>query len=344
VKEVFSKEKIFEKILESLTDGLMVFDKEKRLFLVNPTVKKFFGFGEEILGKKINEFAELPGLEKIFYLLGEKIEEFSKRELEINENLILEVTSLALFEGGEKIGNLVILHDVTREKKIEKTKTEFVSLSAHQLRTPLAALRWSLEGLGAGKLDKEQKDLVQKAKDSTQRMLALVDELLNVVKIEEGVFLGKLIPSDLLKIVEEVVEGFREEIKRKKIKFELNLPSKKLPKIKVDPQKIFIVIQNLLDNAIRYNFPGGIVKISLDFDQKEMKFSISDTGIGIPESEQENVFKRFFRASNALKFETEGNGIGLYLAKNIVEAHGGKIWFESKENKGTTFYFTLPLK
>jgi two-component system sensor histidine kinase VicK len=86
------------------------------------------------------------------------------------------------------------------------------------------------------------------------------------------------------------------------------------------------------------------VKISLDFDQKEMKFSISDTGIGIPESEQENVFKRFFRASNALKFETEGNGIGLYLAKNIVEAHGGKIWFESKENKGTTFYFTLPLK
>jgi signal transduction histidine kinase len=133
-------------------------------------------------------------------------------------------------------------------------------------------------------------------------------------------------------------------MKEKQIQFEFRVLPKKLPKVKIDPEKISLVIENLLDNAIRYNLVGGTITISLDLKNDEIEFSIEDSGIGIPESEKSNIFQKFFRASNALKKETEGSGLGLFVAKNIVEAHGGKIWFESEEGKGTTFHFTIPIK
>ena len=112
----------------------------------------------------------------------------------------------------------------------------------------------------------------------------------------------------------------------------------------LDVEKMKLAIQNLLDNAIRYTQPGGRVTASLKYVKKEIEFSIKDTGIGIPKDQQERVFTKFFRGANAIRLETEGSGLGLFITKNIIEAHGGKIWFESEENVGTTFHFTIPLK
>lgn len=338
---------MFDKIFDSLKDGLIVFDKENKISLINASAKKILGIGEGFLGKSIEEFLNFPQLKNLFFLLGKDIKEVLKREIEIGKNLILEITSVWMLEEKEKIGSVVVLHDITREKTIERLKSEFLSVSAHQLRTPLASLKWSLETLleeKAGKLNEEQKKIIEKTFNSTQRMLDLVNDLLNVAKIEEGKYVFKKVPTDLEKLTKMAIDSFEDRIKEKQIQLEFRVPLKKLPKIKIDPEKMSLVIQNLLDNAIRYNFPGGMITISLDSKNEKIEFSIKDTGIGIPESEKENIFQKFFRASNAMKTETEGSGLGLFVAKNIVEAHSGRIWFESQEGQGTTFYFTLPLR
>ena len=332
-------------ILNTIDDGLLIFNKEKKLLLINRAAKDFFEVGEEILGKTTFELAYHPKLKVLFYLLTEKIKEVFRKELKVKEDLILEVTSLSILEKGEEFGKLVVLHNVTREKRLEKLKTDFVSISAHQLRTPLTSLRWSLESLRfSGKLSSEQLKILDRAKESLERMLILVNELLDIVRIEEGKELYKISRVKFEEILKKVIKEYEEKIKEKNLKFELKLPLKRIPRIKADPEKIALVIENLLDNAIRYTPAGGSITISLNLNENELQFSIEDTGIGIPEKEKKNIFTKFFRASNAIKTETEGSGIGLFVSKNIIEAHGGKIWFQSQEGKGSKFYFTIPIK
>lgn len=346
-KNIEEEKEKFLTIIDNLADGLMVFDEEGKLSLINSAAQKFFEIEKEILGKSIVKFLDFPNLKNLSYLLGKEIKEVFRKELEIRENLILEITSLLILKEGEKIGNLVVLHDITREKTIERMKTEFISISAHQFRTPLSSIKWSLETLSKeklGKLTEGQKKIVEKAQDSNGRMLTLIDDLLDVVNIEEGKRLYRPTFSKLENVIQSVIENYQEEIREKQIKFEFQVPSKKLPKIKIDTKKIALVVKNLLDNAIKYTLPGGMITITLKSTEKEIEFSIEDTGIGIPKDQQQNVFKKFFRGSNALKTKTEGNGLSLFIVKNIIEAHNGKIWFQSKKGKGTTFYFKLPLK
>jgi len=334
-------------VINYLSDGLIVFNEQKKLSFINLFAQKIFGVDDRVLGIDIEEMVNFSGLKEVFFLLGKEINELNRKELEINKKMILEVSSFPLFKESRKIGYLVILHDVTREKSIEKMKTDFVSLSAHQLRTPLSSINWALDTLlkeRLGKLNESQKTLLEQAKESNQRMLALVRDLLDVVKIEEGKYLDKLVPSDFLKIVQDVIKNYQEEIKKKEIKFQLQLTSNKIPKINIDQEKIYSVVQNLIDNALRYSFAGGMIIVSINTDENNLIFSVSDSGIGIPKEDQNNIFNKFFRSSNATRLETEGNGLGLFVSKNIIEAHGGKIWFESEENQGSTFYFTLPLK
>jgi len=245
------------------------------------------------------------------------------------------------------LGTLVILHDVTREKIIERMKTEFVSLAAHQLRTPLSAIKWALRMVldgDLGPITEEQRDFMEKTYSSNERIITLINDLLNVTRIEEGRYLYRPILTDIESVVQFVIDSYKEEIEKRKIKFEFKKPEKKLPKVMLDVEKMRLAIQNLLENAIRYTQPEGRVTASLKYVKKEIEFSIKDTGIGIPKDQQERIFTKFFRGGNAIRLETKGSGLGLFIVKNIIEAHGGKIWFESEEGKGTTFYFTIPVK
>jgi PAS domain S-box-containing protein len=340
----FHKDNIFA-VFDNFTDGLLVFDKDTKLSLINTAVEKIFGFEKEnLLNKTIEEFADIEPLNNLFYLLGKDIKTVFRKELEINKNLILEITSSPIMKQKEQIGNLVILHNITREKRIERMKNEFVTISAHQLRTPLSAIQWSLERLLSGKpgkLTEEQKSVIERAFNDNKRMVNLINDLLNLVKIEEGKDVYNLSPQRLEKLVQSVIKYYQEKLERKEIKFQFQVLNK-LPKIRVDEEKIKFVIENLLDNAIKYTPIGGMVTISLELIDKKIEFSVQDNGIGIPETQKESIFGKFFRASNAIKIETEGNGTGLFIAKNIIEAHQGEIWFKSEENKGTIFYFNLP--
>jgi two-component system sensor histidine kinase VicK len=334
-------------IITNFADGLLVFDKENNLSLINPQAENFLKIKtQEIIGKSISELAKISTIQPLTNLLGREIEGIFRKELPLTENLIIEVTTIPLIRETEKLGTLVILHDITREKIIERLKTEFVSISAHQLRTPLSAIKWSLRMLldgDIGRLTEEQEEFIEKTYKANEKMINLVNGLLDVTRIEEGRYVYRPQLLQLEEIVRSVIKSLQEEIKKKEIKFKFEKPEGKLPKVKIDKEKIGLAIQNLLDNAIRYTPKGGGVTVSLKCVKNKIEVSVKDSGIGIPKEQQSRVFSKFFRGSNAIRVETEGIGLGLYITKNIIEAHGGQIWFKSKEGKGTTFYFTLPI-
>jgi len=335
-------------IIKNFTDGLLVFDKENRLSLISPQARDFLGIEEkEVLGKHTSELVNVPILKALVNLFGEEIRKVFREEISLKEgNLVLEITTAPFLQGKDKLGSLIIIHNITREKLIERMKTEFVSLSAHQLRTPLAAIKWTLklflEG-DLGQITKEQREFLEKTYKSNERMISLINDLLNVTRIEEGKYIYQSLFYDMSEIVQSVIDLFKEEIKIKNIKIELKTPGE-LPKILMDQEKIKLVIENFLDNAIKYTFPRGKVTVYIIRGTNEIEVRVQDTGVGIPKDQQSRVFTRFFRGSNVLRMDTEGSGLGLFLAKNIIEAHGGKIGFDSESGKGSTFYFTLPLK
>jgi len=335
-------------IANYLSDGLLVFDKNNNLVLVNLQAEEFFQIRKEkILGKSILELNRFPNFGPLVSLLIGRTKEFFRRELEIEENFILEVTSTSMIIDGEKSGTLVILHNVSREKIVEKMKSEFVTLAAHQLRTPTSAVKWSIKILldgDLGELNKEQRKILERIYNTNDKVIRLVRDLLNLAQIEEGKFLSKIILSDIEDVIQLIINANKDLIKEKKLNFEFKKPKDKLPKVMLDVDKMKIAIENILENALRYAFSGDNVSISLKQKDKEIEVKIQDTGMGIPEDQQAKVFTKFFRATNIMKVDTEGTGLGLYIAKNIIDAHGGRIWFESEKDKGSTFYFTIPVK
>lgn len=335
-------------IITNFADGLLVFDRGNKLILVNQKAEDFFNIkSENLIGQPFSELGAFPALLPLINLIGKEIKEVFRKELTIKEDLTMEVSTIPLISRKEKLGTIIILHDVTREKTIEKMKTEFVSLAAHQLRTPISAIKWTLRMLldgDLGAITDEQRDFIEKTYRSNERMTNLINDLLNVTRIEEGRYLHRPTLSDIEPIVQSVINSYGDEIKRKNLKLIFKKPEEKLPEVKVDIEKIKLVIENLLDNAIRYTPIGGEITVSLKLREKEIEFSVKDTGVGIPKDQQERVFTKFFRGINITRLETEGSGLGLFITKNIIKAHGGRIWFKSEEGRGATFFFTLPVK
>jgi len=337
-------------VITHLTDGLLVFDEENRLSLINHQAEKFLNIKtKEVMGRSVSGLADLPNFKILGDLLGPEIKSVFRKELNLGGNFIIEVSTEPMLPKGEKLGTLVVLHNISREKMVEKIKSEFVSLAAHQLRTPLSAIKWTLKMLldgDLGEITEEQRDFIEKTYQSNERMIGLINDLLDITRIEEGRYLSKPVLASFEEIVISVLDFCQQEIIRKEINLELEKPQIKLPQASMDVEKIKLVVQNLIENAIKYTPLGGKITVSVGYreDKKEIIFSVKDTGVGIPEDQQSRVFTKFFRGANVMRMETEGSGLGLFISKNIIEAHGGKIWFESKEGQGTTFYMVLPVE
>jgi signal transduction histidine kinase len=237
--------------------------------------------------------------------------------------------------------------ELKRTKQLDRIKSEFISIAAHQLRTPLSAVKWTLKMVidgDLGNLNSEQKTFLMQGYQTNERTIRLVNDFLNVVRIEEGRFGYQFSLIQLEDLIDNIIQDFTHRINKKKIKFIFNKPSSPLPKVNVDPTKMRLAIQNLIDNALKYTPSGGSVTISIQYSKLYIRVSVQDTGMGIPKNQLKRLFGKFFRSDNAIRRQTEGSGLGLFIVKNIIEEHGGKVSVESEENKGSTFSFTLPAK
>ena len=251
----------------------------------------------------------------------------------------------------DEIGKMLVRRDMEltnsneRLRDLDAVKSQFVSIAAHQLRTPLAGIRWTLYALleeQVGKLNYEQKKFAGDAYSATLRLINLINDLLDVARLEEGRFGFKITRMSFTPIVQAVFKRFQKNAEDKGLAFSLKLPRQKIPPLDFDEEKIMIVLENLIDNAIKYTAPGGSIIVRLAQDKNMVTVEVTDTGIGMPENQLSRVFTKFFRAQNAQLYQTSGTGLGLYLSKNIVEYHKGDIFFTTKENKGSTFTFSLP--
>lgn len=240
--------------------------------------------------------------------------------------------------------------DLIREneelKRQNATKSDLISISAHQLRTSLSAMKWILKMFidgDFGTLTAEQLNFMKKAFESDDRMIRLVNEMLSINHAEDTLESMHTEPTDLVKLLDEVVFDFTGESYKKGIELIFLKPDHIIGPVIVDPEKIRVVFQNLIENAVKYSNKGGRVFVNIGQKDGGIEVSVRDTGIGISIEDQPSIFGKFFRASNAKKQDSVGSGLGLYTTKSIVERHRGRIWFESNQGTGTTFYVHVPL-
>ncbi|MBI4837250.1 MAG: HAMP domain-containing histidine kinase [Candidatus Portnoybacteria bacterium] len=254
--------------------------------------------------------------------------------------IVIIATGIIFIIGHFIISSFVYLAEANR------MKSEFVSITSHQLRTPLSALKWALNLLMDEQwqeLDQKQKEYLEIMKINNNRMIRLVNDLLDVSRIEQGrldLRSGRFSLDDIARnFVAEVMpiaEG-------RKINLDLEV-EENLPDGWADAERVRLVLQNLVDNAIKYSNDDGAVKIRLSRLGNFLKCEVRDNGVGIPEYQRAEVFQKFFRSDNARKYQTDGTGLGLFIAKGIIDASEGEIGFYSEENRGSTFWFTIPIK
>lgn len=341
--------------LRSIGDGVLVLDKNKKITFVNPVAESLTGFKQkDLIWTNVYEKVKFISLDthrerRAFIDNVYKYGDHSKMDrgtgLVRKDGSVTPVgDSAAPIKNvyGQVIGCVIVFRDVTKEFEIDKAKSEFIYVVSHQLKTPLGTLKWLLELMNESNLSKKEQDYTGQMSDTVTSMSGLVNDLLDVSRIERGKkFSVEPEKQDIIPILKKEIRRVKHAAKEKEITL---ITTKNIPKkreLSVDKQKIAQVFHNLLTNAVKYTKNEGKVEIGYSKEDDGHIFYVKDTGIGIPKDEQPLMFKKFARAANAQRTE-EGTGLGLYIVKAIMDGHKGKVWFESQEGKGTTFYILIP--
>lgn len=236
---------------------------------------------------------------------------------------------------------------VANLRELDKLKSDFISVAAHQLRTPLSGVKWVLKLIldgDLGEITESQKGMLKRGYETNEKMIQLVNDLLNVSRIENGNFGYKFERNDFTKLINLLIENTVLPSKERNIEVRLENRAGQLPEFLFDPEKLLIALQNIVDNAMKYTFPGGKVTIDVNRRGEYVEIKISDTGVGIPKQDLPKLFSKFFRATNVIHLQTDGSGLGLFIVKSIIMRHGGQIWVDSVEGKGSTFTVLVPLE
>lgn len=339
-------------MLNSLSDGLVMYDLENRITAFNPRAEELLWIQSSlVLGKTPAQLApeSNPMLKNLKNISSLTLGDFESRELQITEpqRVSFMITHLPVRDSRQrKIGSMRVLHDITAEKETEEMKSNFISVASHQLRTPLSGIKWSLamlEDRDLGSLTDKQAELIQKTALINDRLINLINDLLDTSRIEEGRFGYEFKKIDLHALVEEVVESFGARAARDKdVSLVIVKPKQKLPMISVDAKKLKMAIFNIIDNALKYTIKG-VIRISFHSGTSSLILEVEDQGIGIPKDQQKFVFTKFFRARNAVLLQTEGSGLGLWIANEIAKRHNARVVFESRENEGSAFSVQFPI-
>ncbi|MDH7481685.1 MAG: ATP-binding protein [Armatimonadota bacterium] len=347
-REFVAEKEDLEHIIESVYAGLLMVNKDGRITQMNASARSMFGAqGKDVLGKMYYEVIGEPKVKDILVqCLTENTEVASEISLRIDESERIYQVQTALVKGEEQqpIGVVAIFNDITEIRNVERMKTAFVSTVSHELRTPLTSIKGFISTLlmdEEGYYDRDtQREFYTIIDTECDRLTRLISDLLNVSRIEAGRALElNLKPVNLPNLIEKVVTVQKSYTNKHTFKIELD----DLPEITADEDKVDQILTNLTNNAIKYSPKGGQITITGTSKDGMVTISVADQGMGIPKDHLPKVFERFHRVDNRDTREVGGTGIGLYLVKHLVEAHGGKIWVESELGKGSTFTFTLPI-
>ena len=274
----------------------------------------------------------------------DEFKQFEERLLErLGDAVGVALDNKLLFEENQQVLKQLQKANV-RLRELDKTKDEFISMASHQLRTPLTTIKGYLSMVldgDMGTVKKEQKEMLQHAFDSSNRMVYLIADLLNVSRLQTGKFVIENKPTDLAGVVEGEVQQLGEQAASREIRMTYHKPDN-FPMLNLDETKIRQVVMNFLDNALYYTPKGGSVTVNLAATDKEVSYTVVDTGVGVPRNLQHHLFSKFYRADNARKMRPDGTGLGLFMAKKVIAAQGGAIIFKSTEGKGSTFGFSFP--
>ncbi|MEX0689997.1 MAG: PAS domain-containing sensor histidine kinase [Candidatus Paceibacterota bacterium] len=343
-------------IINDLEEGVVIYTPEFEIALINPAAEEIFKVkSQEISGKKITpellkdkKFRTLTQV--IFPSLAPSITQKSNdgwpQVVEIRTdnpemNLITTLNKITT-ESGETKSFVKIIQNKTRERELLDAKTEFITTSAHQLRTPLNTVSWAFESIENSTEDENIKDIASQGLEISKRGLKIINDLLNAIQIEEGKFGQKAQNININELIEKIVEEAK--LIASKYEISMNVDSDGSYQAMVDPERISTAITVLIDNAIRYNNEKGSINVGIKkANDSYVQISISDTGIGMSQEDIDKVFEKFYRGDSAAQAEPNGSGLGLYIAKNIVEKHGGEISVKSTPGRGSTFTLTLPL-
>jgi PAS domain S-box-containing protein len=345
---------------------VVITDPEGMVVYGNAAIERITGYTpEEALGKKAGSLWKMPMPQGYYENMWDVIKKQKKVFISDIQNKrkdgTIYVARISISPVLDKDSNIIYFvaleRDITLDKEIDKAKTEFVSLASHQLRTPLSSINWYTEMLlagDAGEINEEQKKYLTEVAIGNQRMVELVNALLNVSRLDLGTFIIEPEVADVVEIGKSVVDELKPEISKKKLTVE-QLHGENLPEFKADKKLLRIVLQNLLSNAVKYTPQEGRITIGTSVLRKEDLFggvrmpadslgiTVTDSGMGIPSDQKDRIFSKMFRADNAREAETEGTGLGLYIIKSIIDQSDGNVWFESEVGKGTTFYVIFPL-
>lgn len=344
-------------LLSSISEGMIALDQDGRVLLMNNAAEQLFNIHpRDVVGKQITDVVLLentkqecvtqenhPGL--LAMKTQQKVRTTDLSFVDEGKRISLEISAAPIILREKMIGSILILTDITKEKEIDRMKTEFISIASHQLRGPLASLKWYGDWFAkgkAGKLLKTQKEFIDKMNISTSTMISLVDDFLNVSRIEQGSIKNE--PTDVViaDLVKNILSVSEHDVEEKKLTVQVENTST-VKVIHVDPDMIREIVANFISNAIKYTPASGFINILVSNDEKNLAVVVENTGYGIPVLEQEKIFSKFYRASNIVKQGLKGTGLGLYTSKRLAESMGGTVGFESVENETTKFWVYLPI-
>lgn len=346
-----------EALFNSIGDWAIATDEFGRITRVNPIAQELLGFKEkDLIGhwfpKKI---VALDQNEKSVNLIDRAITKAALTgkpvtakyyyRTKTGQNLPVAVNASPIILKDIPLGSIVVFRDITFEEQVDRMKSEFISLASHQLRTPLSAIKTYSHMLSdgyMGKLNADQKKALGTIITATNRMNELISTLLNITRIESGTIAITPKNIDLMSLIDELRPELELMAGHKSIQLTYTTKGSASTKIKTDSLIVKEVITNLVSNAIKYTPDGGSVGLEVKPRKSDVLLHVIDSGWGIPKLSHDQVFSKFFRAQNIVKKETTGTGLGLYLVKGLLDELGGKIWFESSEDGGTSFFFTLP--
>ena len=346
IRQVNNEKRKTDRIIDEITDGVIVTDVTGKILLINPAAQMLLGNMRQAIPTDLSEVAHIPHLQEIF----QNPAEAATKEVKVDDPAhrsprALKATAVPLKdERGDLLGKVAVLHDITRFKEVDRLKSEFISQVSHELRTPLTSIKGYIDNLRdgiAGALKEKQVNYLDRMSQNADHLVCLINDLLDVSRIESGKMALNLTTLSLRDLVAEVINDLRPIAAEKQLEvivkmFEVD------SRIRGDHAKLEQVITNLLDNAIKYTPPGGRITITIQQDEQFLKTSVKDTGIGIPSEKQSRIFERFYRIEQASSSNGKGTGLGLYIAKNLLEMHGAQIWVTSEVGKGSEFSFILP--